>query len=230
MTDSELEGKRRAAERAVDLLEPGMVVGLGTGSTAQLAIAEIGGRLRRGLLRDIRGVPTSRAAERHALAHGVPLTTLERHPTLDLTIDGADEVDREGNLLKGAGGALLREKIVATCSRRLVIVVDRTKLVDRLGVAHPLPVEVVAFGWNTHLDAVRALGGEPVLRMTEAGAPCQTDEGHYIIDARFPAGLPAPEQVEGVLRRRAGVVETGLFLGFAPRVIVGNAGDAGVER
>src|SRR5690606_20457631 len=110
--------------------------------------------------------------------------------------DGADEVDHNGNLLKGAGGALLWEKIVASRSRRLVIVVDPSKLVERLGERNPLPLEVVAFGWSTHLDAVRALGGEPALRVTPSGAPYQTDEGHYIIDARFPGGIPEPAEVE----------------------------------
>jgi ribose 5-phosphate isomerase A len=200
VSDPQLRAKRRAAARAVDLVESGMVVGLGSGSTARLAVAEIGGRLARGTLRDIRGVPTSRAARDDALACGVPLTTLEEQPTVDLTIDGADEVDPDGNLLKGAGGALLWEKIVASCSRRLVIVVDHTKLVERLGNWHPLPLEVVAFGWSTHLDAVRALGGEPALRVTAGGAPYHTDEGHYILDARFPAGISAPGHVERTLR------------------------------
>jgi ribose 5-phosphate isomerase A len=219
--DPQLYAKQRAAVRAVDLIEPGMVVGLGSGSTARLAIEEIGRRLAHGTLRDIRGVPTSRAARRDALTCGVPLATLERAPTLDLTIDGADEVDPDGTLLKGAGGALLWEKIVTSCSRRLIIVVDKTKLVGRLGERHALALEVVAFGWNTHWEAVRAIGGEPALRLTPGGAPYRTDEGHYILDARFPGGIAAPERVERTLRARPGVVETGLFLGYSAEVIVG---------
>lgn len=203
-----------------------MVIGLGSGSTARLAIAEIGRRFARGTLRDIRAVPTSRAARHDALACGVPLTTLEQVLMVDLTIDGADEVDPEGNLLKGAGGALLWEKIVASCSRRYVIVVDRTKLVERVGVRHPLPLEVVEFGWNTHLEGVRAFGGEPALRMTSSGAPYRTEEGHYILDAYFPAGIAAPARVERTLRARPGVVETGLFLGYGAEVIVGDADGA----
>lgn len=222
VSDPQLPAKQRAAARAVDLIESGMVVGLGSGSTARLAIEEIGRRLARGTLRDIRGIPTSHAARHDALACGVPVATLEDVRTVDLTIDGADEVGPDGTLLKGAGGALLWEKIVASCSRRLVIAVDRTKLVERIGERHPLPLEVVPFGWNTHLDAVRALGAEPALRLTHSGAPYRTDEGHYILDASFPTAIDAPAHVERTLRARPGVVETGLFLGYASEIIVGD--------
>jgi ribose 5-phosphate isomerase A len=162
------------------------------------------------------------ATQRCAESHGIPLTTLEEHPTLDLTIDGADEVDPDGNLIKGHGGALLREKIVASCSRRLLIVVDPSKLVTILGEKRALPVEIVDFGWSTHLDPLRALGAEPVLRLTTDGEPYRTDGGHVIIDALFAGGIAAPQRVEGMLRARPGVVETGLFLGFAPEIIVGD--------
>jgi ribose 5-phosphate isomerase A len=215
--------KRDAAERAADLVRPGMVVGLGSGSTARMVIEEIGRRLERGVLNTVLGVATSLAGQRLAQACHIPLTTLEDHPELDLAIDGADEVDRDGNLLKGAGGALLWERIVAGCSRRLVIVVDRTKLVTRLGTQYPLPIEVIAFGWSTHLAAIRALGGEPVLRMGDRSTPYRTDEGHYLIDARFAGGISDPALVARTLRSRAGVVETGLFLNLSPEVIVGRA-------
>lgn len=198
-----------------------MIVGLGTGSTAWFAVEEIGRRLAAGELRDVAGVPTSRATRDHAAALGIPLTTLEEHPQVDLTIDGADEVDPQGNLIKGHGGALLWEKIVAAASRRLVIVVDPSKRVSRLGTTRALPVEVVAFGWNTHEAAIRALGAAPVLRRTPSGGPVVTDEGHYIVDCSFPGGIPDLEAVEQALKRRPGVVETGLFLGFRPEVIVG---------
>jgi ribose 5-phosphate isomerase A len=221
--DPRAREKQAAAERAAELVRPGMVVGLGSGSTARLVIEEIGRRLKRGGLNAVLGVATSRAAERHAVEAGIPLTTLEHHPELDLAIDGADEVDPEGNLLKGAGGALLWERIVAGCSRRLVIVVDRTKLVARLGTHYPLPIEVTAFGWSTHLPAIRALGGEPTLRMGEESTPYRTDEGHYLVDARFPGGISDPGLVVRVLRSRPGVVETGLFLDLSPEVIVGRA-------
>jgi ribose 5-phosphate isomerase A len=215
--------KRDAAERAVDLVQPGMVIGLGSGTTAGAVIEEIGRRLERRVLNEVLGVATSHAAQRHALACGIPLTTLEVHPELDLTIDGADEVDCEGNLLKGAGGALLWERIVAGCSRRLVIVVDHTKLVALLGTKYPLPIEVTAFGWSTHLATIRGLGSEPALRMGDGAAPYRTDEGHYLIDARFPDGILDPQLVMQTLRSRPGVVETGLFLELSPQVIVGRA-------
>lgn len=226
VTDAQVAAKRNAALRAVERVESGMVVGLGSGSTARLAIEEIGRRLALGTLRDIRGIPTSHAARHDALASRVPVATLEDVTAVDLTIDGADEVAADGTLLKGAGGALLWEKIVASCSRRLIIVVDRTKLVHRLGEKHPLPVEVVAFGWSTHLDAMRALGAEPTLRMKRAEEPYTTDEDHYIIDARFPSGIENPTDVERALRARPGVVETGLFLGYAAEVIVGDDAQA----
>jgi ribose 5-phosphate isomerase A len=223
VTDPHALEKQNAAKRAVDLVQPGMVVGLGTGSTAGLVIEELGRRIERQIVTGVLGVATSRAAERHAVACGIPLTTLDAHPEVDITIDGADEVDRLGHLLKGAGGALLWERIVADCSRRLVIVVDPSKLVSRLGTRRPLPIEVVAFGWSTHLAAIRGLGGEPTLRMDGRAAPYRTDEGHYLIDAWFPGGISDPELVVGTLRSRPGVVETGLFLDLSPEVIVGRS-------
>ena len=214
------DAKRAAALRAVDLVRSGMVLGLGTGSTAAYAIDEIGRRLADGTLRDLVGIATSVASEARARALGIPLTTLERHARVDFTIDGADEVDPARRLIKGAGGALLREKIVASASARLAIVVDASKRVARLGTRYPVPVEVAAFGWSTHVDALRALGGEPVLRMHD-DAPYRTDGGNFILDVRFAGGIDDPEGLEQAIRRRAGVVETGLFLGFSPEVIVG---------
>ena len=214
------QAKRAAAVRAVDLVRSGTVLGLGTGSTAALAVEEIGHRLAAGRLHDLVGVPTSEATERQARSLGIPLSTLDHHPKLDLTIDGADEVDPARRLIKGAGGALLREKIVAAASRRLAIVVDRSKLVDRLGTRYPVPVEVAPFGWTTHLAPIRALGGEPVLRSRD-GTPYRTDGGNFILDVRFADGLDDPERVAAELKARVGVVETGLFLGFEPEVIVG---------
>lgn len=221
MSDPRAAAKRDAAVRAVDAVQSGMVVGLGTGSTAAFAIEEIGRRVAARVLRDIVGIPTSNASHRLALECAIPLTTLERHPTVDVTIDGADEIDPAGRVLKGGGGALLREKIVATRSARWVLVIDAAKLVPQLGVRYPLPVEVVAFGWQGHLDAIRALGAEPALRSGSAEHPFVTDEGHYLIDARFPNGIDDPDAVHRELRARPGVVETGLFLGFASEIIVG---------
>lgn len=224
MTDPGLVQKREAAERAVRLVTSGMVVGLGTGSTAALAVEAIGRKLASGELAGIVGVPTSRRTRELALELGVPLATLVERPTVDLTIDGADEVDPTGNLIKGHGGALLWEKIVAAASRRYVIVVDDSKLVARLGERHAVPVEVVPFGWNTHLEPVQELGGAAALRRDAAGEPFVTDGGHFILDCRFRDGLMDPQRVDRLLQRRPGVVETGLFLGMAPEVIVGGRG------
>jgi len=227
VSDPRIAEKREAAIEAVSLVASGMVVGLGTGTTAALAIEEIGRRLASGALRDVVGVPTSSAAHHLGLAAGVPLGTLESHPRVDLTIDGADEVDAQGRVIKGHGGALLREKIVAARSSRWVLIVDPTKLVARLGTRFPVPVEVVRFGWRAHMDAVRDLGGEPTLRYDNDSTPYVTDEGHYLIDARFPSGIDDPDRVAVALRARPGVVDTGLFLGFAPHVIVGGARSRG---
>ena len=213
--------KRNAAEKAVTHVASGMVLGLGTGSTAALAVEAIGRRLAAGELSDIVGIPTSTRTRDQAQSLGIPLTTLEDHPAVDVTIDGADQVDPDGNLIKGGGGALLWEKIVAAATRRYVIVVDASKLVERLGLGFPVPVEVMPFGWKTHLSSMEELGGEPALRLDDAGAPYLTDGGHYIIDVTFPKGIDFPSRVDGVLRSRPGVVETGLFLGMAPEVIVG---------
>lgn len=223
MSDAITDAKRGAAIEAAALVRSGMVVGLGTGSTAAFAIQELGRRLAAGEVTDVVGIPTSNAAHRLALEHGVPLGTLEEHPAVDVTIDGADEIDPMRRVLKGAGGALLREKIVASRSAVWVLIVDPTKLVDRIGSRYPLPVEVVTFGWRGHLDALRSLGAEPVLRMKDGESPYLTDEGHHIIDARFPHGIADPESVVRTLRDRPGVVETGLFLGLEPQVVVGRA-------
>jgi ribose 5-phosphate isomerase A len=217
------EPKRRAAEAAADRVESGMIVGLGTGSTAAFAIEAIGRRLSSGDLRDVVGVPTSIQTTGLARTAGIPLTTLDDHPLLDLTIDGADEVDPSGNLIKGGGGALLWEKIVATASEHYIIVVDETKLVDLLGEFFAVPVEVMPFGWRTHLGPLGQLGGEPVLRINDGGEPFVTDGSHYIIDCRFPGGIPDPVRIHGALRSRPGVVETGLFLGMDPEIIVGRS-------
>jgi ribose 5-phosphate isomerase A len=211
-----------AARRAVDLVRDGMLVGLGSGVTAGAAVREIGRRLAAGRLSRITGIPTSNATRDLAREAGIPLTDLSADRPIDLTIDGADEVSPTGDLIKGLGGALLREKIVAVHSRSLVIVVDQAKLVRRLGERAPLPLVVVPFGWSTHLDFLRRLGAEPALRTRhEDEVPFVTDDGHYILDARFPGGIEDPLALADVLARRTGVVETGLFLGMAPEVVVG---------
>lgn len=220
---SQDDQKRQAAERAVALVEDGMNLGLGTGSTARLVLEAIAARRSRGELGRIIGVPTSTATREHARELGIPLATMDEQPRLDLTLDGADEVDPQLELIKGLGGALLWEKIVASASERLVIVVDESKLVDRLGTKSPLPVEVVPFGWRTLIAPIRAMGAEPTLREA-GGAPLVTDGGHYILDCRFPGGMDDPVAVDAELRRWPAVVESGLFLGMAETVVVGGAG------
>lgn len=215
------EAKRQAALQAVTRVKSGMIVGLGTGSTARFAVEEIGRRLRVGELRDVIGVPTSVATREQATRVGIPVTTLNDRPSLDLTIDGADEVDPAGNLIKGHGGAFLWEKIVARASKKLIIVVDPGKRVERLGTTRALPVEVVRFAWKTHEAGIRELGAEPTLKRGPDDQPILTDEGHYVIHCAFPSGIADPEAVDRSLKLRAGVVETGLFVGFHPEVIVG---------
>lgn len=215
-----MNAKERAAEYGAGLVRSGMVLGLGSGTTSTLAVQAIGRRIREGSLRDVRGVPSSSAIAAVAKESGVPLTTLDEHPVLDLNLDGADEADPDLNLIKGLGGALLWEKIVATASRQVVILVDDSKLVTRLGQKAPLPVEVVPFGWRTHLAFVESLGGKPQLRTGPDGKPFVTDEGNYILHCRFEA-IPDPMGLEARLLTRAGVVGTGLFLGVAHQLVVG---------
>ncbi len=218
--------KRDAAERAVSLVESGMIVGLGTGSTAIFATRRISELLESGALRDIVGVPTSAASENAARRLGVPLLDREWSGTIDITIDGADEVDPALNLIKGGGGALLWEKIVAQSSRREVIVVDESKLSTRLGTRWPVPIEVVAFGWRSQSDFIESLGGAASLR-AEEGRPFETDEGNYVLDCAF-GPIADVSALGDRLAGRAGIVEHGLFVGLATDLIV--AGEGGIEH
>lgn len=213
------ELKRQAAERAVDFVESGMIVGLGEGSTAIYAIRRIGQLIATGALCDILGVPCSRNVEETARALGIPLTTLDDHPAIDLTIDGADEVDPALNLIKGGGGALLREKMVAQASRREIIVVDHSKLSAALGTRWPLPIEVLEFGWKAQLRFLEGLGGQPVLRCRADGSPYRTDQGGFILDTRF-GPIADPWALAAQLDARAGIIGHGLFLGLATDLIV----------
>ena len=210
--------KQEAGYHAAAMVESGMIVGLGEGSTAIWAVRRIGERLRDGGLRDILGIPASLQIEREALALGIPLTTLEDHPVIDLTIDGADEVDPQLNLIKGGGGALLREKIVAQASQREIIVVDESKLSDALGTNWAVPVEVIPFGWRSQLDYLLELGAGVMLR-GGTDSPYRTDQGNYILDCDF-GPIFDPAALGAQIKARAGVVEHGLFLGLASEVIV----------
>jgi len=219
--------KQQAAERAVEFVESGMVVGLGHGSTAAFALRRLARMLRTGQLRGLLGVPCSLQVEAMARRLGIPLTTLDEHPVVDLTIDGADEVDPQLNLIKGGGGALLREKIVAQASRREIIVVDEGKLSPALGTRWPVPVEVVPFGWRVQVAYLESLGAEVVLRRDDGGGPFRTDQGNLILDCRF-GPIADPARLAARLSGRAGIVEHGLFLGLATDVIV--AGRQGVRH
>jgi ribose 5-phosphate isomerase A len=218
--------KRMAAEAAVGLVQDGMIVGLGSGSTAAFAVEALARRHRQGLR--IVGIPTSERTAGEAMAAGLPLTSFAEHRLIDLTIDGADEVERGTlNLIKGRGGALLREKIVAAASHRLAIIVDATKLVDRLGTHTPIPVEVVAFGLEATRAALEAQGAIAQLRLSPSGAPFVTDNGNGILDCSF-GPIADPARLEERIRRIVGVVECGLFISRADPVFV--AEKTGVHR
>lgn len=221
--------KRAAAEAAAALVQSGMAVGLGTGSTAAYAIAELIRRVRdEGL--EMVGIPTSERSAAQAREGGLRLTDFSHQRRLDLTIDGADEIMRGTlHLVKGAGGALLREKIVASASDRLAIIADESKLVDQLGLSMPLPVEVVRFGWETTAERVSRLA-EPRLRLGPDGQPYITDGGNYILDCTC-GPIADPAALESALARIVGVVENGLFIAMADVAFVAGAtGVAQLER
>ena len=213
--------KEVAGRRAAEYIETGMVVGLGTGSTAEFAIRAIGERVTAGL--EVKAIPTSEASAQLAGELGITLTTLEDDPAVDLTIDGADEVDPDLDLIKGLGGALLREKIVASATARQVIIIDPSKLVKKLGTQARLPIEVVPFSWSLVCNRLSERGIEPTLRMQQAEQPFVTDNGNYIIDGRFPEGIDDAQATDIWLNTLPGVVENGLFVAMTHLVIIGEA-------
>ena len=221
--------KRAAAARAVEFVRPGMRLGLGTGSTARHFVELVGERVRAGL--NVVAVPTSEATRADAVRFGVPLTTLDETPELDLTVDGADEIAPDLSLIKGGGGALLREKIVAAASKRMIVIANETKWVSALG-AFPLPIEVVAFGLAATRRAIEAAAasvhaaGPAVLRRTHDGLPFVTDGGHWILDASL-GRIGDPKALAERLAAIPGVVEHGLFIGLAQTAIL--AGPGGVR-
>ncbi|MEI6775681.1 MAG: ribose-5-phosphate isomerase RpiA [Chloroflexales bacterium] len=216
------ELKRQAAEHAASLVQSGMVIGLGVGSTAIYAVRRIGALLASGELQNIVGVPCALRVEEEARRLGIPITTLEDHAHVDLTIDGADEVDPQLNLIKGGGAALLREKIVAQSSLREVIIVDESKLSARLGTTWALPVEVIPFGWGAQARWIATLGAKVNLRLRENGEPLHTDQGNYLLDCNF-GPIDDLETLAAQLSTRVGIVEHGLFLGMATDLIVAGA-------
>jgi ribose 5-phosphate isomerase A len=217
--------KQAAAEAAVALVEDGMVIGLGTGTTATLAVDALGKRVKQGLR--VIGIPTSEHTAAQARGLGINISSLAEHSELDLTIDGADEIQRGTlDLIKGRGGALLREKVVASASRRLIIIADQTKLVDRLGAHFAVPVEVVQFGWQAAERKLQKLGAQTKLRAGPDEKPFVTDGGNFIVDCRF-SPIEAPATLDQELNSVVGVVEHGLFLKMTSRAIV--AGGDGVQ-
>jgi ribose 5-phosphate isomerase A len=214
--------KQAAAKAAVRLVDDGMCVGLGSGSTTAYALEFLGRRIQdEGL--DVRGVPTSFATERRARTHGIPLTSLDDDPTLDLALDGADEVDDAFRLIKGGGGAHAREKVVAHQADRFVVLVDPTKAVERLGTQFPVPVEVLPMAATPVMHMLEDVGATPELRTSDAkDGPVVTDQGLWIIDATFPDGIAAPGDLDRQLNDRPGVLDHGLFLDMATDVLMGH--------
>ena len=218
--DKKEELKKQAAEKAVEEIQSGMVVGLGTGSTVYYALQKIAELIKNGQLNEIVGIPSSKQTEKLANEMGIPLTTFEEHQKIDVTIDGADEIDKYLNLIKGGGGALLREKILAQASKKLVIVADESKLSPKLGTRWAVPIEVIKFAYPLEMEFIKTLAGEPELRMYEnLKEPYVTDEGNYIIDANFGT-IRNPLELASKLENRAAIVEHGLFLRLASKIIV----------
>ena len=212
------ELKRLAGEKAVEHINDGMIVGLGTGSTVKYSLKKIGELVRSGL--DIKGIPTSINTKRIAQQEQIPLTDLEEYPELDITIDGADEVDSFLNLIKGGGGALTREKIIAFNSKKVIIVVDDSKIVKALGIDFPLPVEVIKYAWTSTKKRLEEFDCNVELRKIMQDEPYITDNGNYILDCEFER-IENPEQLEIDINCIPGVVENGLFIGLVDEVIVG---------
>jgi ribose 5-phosphate isomerase A len=214
--------KQMAAFRAVEQIHSDMVVGLGTGSTAKFAIERIGERLADGDIRNVVGIPSSVKTEKQAQAAGIPLVNLQDHPAIDITIDGADEVNPDLELIKGGGGALLREKILAQASRRNVIIVDESKLSNQLGIRWALPVEVVPFARQVEENYLTHLGASVELRKDNSGNPYRTDQKNIILDANF-GPISNSLKLASWLDARAGIMAHGLFIGLATEVIVAEA-------
>jgi len=214
------KAKERAAAEAVKLVEDGFVIGLGSGSTVAYAIQEIGRKIKTEKLR-VLGVPTSHQASMLAVKNGIPLTTLNENPQVDLAIDGADQIDKKLNLIKGMGGALTREKIVASAAKKVVIVADETKLAENLGVNQQVPVEVLPFALTAVMLKIRKIEGKPVLREAKGKVgPVVTDNGNFIVDVDFGL-IKAPKQLDLQIKRMPGVIETGLFIEMADTAYIG---------
>ncbi|NQU48659.1 MAG: ribose-5-phosphate isomerase RpiA [Planctomycetes bacterium] len=214
--------KQAAGVAAAALVQDGMILGFGTGTTVVFFLDALAERIRLEKIKVI-GVPTSEATAKHATELGIPISTLDEHPELDLVVDGADEVDLQFRLVKGGGGALLREKIVASCGKRVVIIVGEGKMVDKLGTTFLLPVEVVPFGVQVTRTKVEAAGCQAFLRTLEDGDAFHTDNGNLVLDCKFRYGIDDPVQTHQSLSQIPGVVEVGIFLELCHAVIEGRA-------
>lgn len=218
--------KRQAAEAAVSQIRSGMVVGLGTGSTVRYALEALAYKIQTGRPTNISGIPSSIRTERLARSLAIPLTTFKEHPVIDVTIDGADEVDPDLNLIKGAGGALLREKVLAQASRTNLIIVDAGKLSQRLGTHHKLPIEVIPFALDAEIAHLMTRAASVTIRLKSDGTPYRSDQDNFILDADF-GPISDPYQLQLELDGRAGIAAHGLFLDLADQVII--AGEAGLQ-
>ena len=213
-----LIAKKAAGKAAAELIEEGMLVGLGTGSTASFFIEALGKRCREGL--KISAIATSQQSTRQAEQLGIPLKDPETITSLDVTVDGADEIDHHKNMIKGGGGALLREKILAQSSQEMIVIIDETKLVDHLGT-HPLPVEIAQFIYRSTLQRLEAKGYQGVLRLKRDNMPYLTDNGNYIVDIQYSTPITDPIKEQEKLKSITGVIETGLFYQLAGRIVIG---------
>ena len=211
--------KKLAAEKAVEYVEDGMILGLGTGSTVKYALKKLGERVKGGL--KVKGIPTSMHTRKLAKEYKIPLTSLEENPEIDLTIDGADEVDSNLNLIKGGGGALAREKIIASNSKKEIVIIDESKVVKVLGIDFDLPVEVLKYGWTLTKKSIEEFFGCKVELRKILDDPYITDNGNYILDCTFEK-IEEPEEMERNINNIPGVVENGLFIGLVDEVIVGS--------
>jgi ribose 5-phosphate isomerase A len=214
------QAKKRAATEAVKHIKDGFILGLGSGSTSAYAIQEIGKRIKQEGLH-IMGVPTSHQAFTLAIRNGIPITTLDEYPQLDLAIDGADQIDTKLNLIKGMGGALTREKIVVSAAKQFIVVADETKLTDKLGAKHPIPIEVLPFAVSTVTSKLKKMGKKVVLREAkEKIGPVVTDNGNFILDVNF-GPVKNPKNLNSQLKSIPGIIETGLFINMADTIYVG---------
>jgi ribose 5-phosphate isomerase A len=217
--------KKQAAEKAVEDIESGMIIGLGTGSTVSFALKKISNLIKEGKLKDITGIPSSKRTQDESIELGIPLTDFNKVQKIDLTIDGADEVDSKLNLIKGGGGALLREKVLAQASRKLIIIVDESKISTFLGEKWPVPIEVIQFAAPLEEKFLKSIGGITKIRITAKEENYLTDEGNFILDTNF-GKINNPIALSEKLEKRAGIVEHGLFIGMTDKVIT--AGKSGL--